>query len=192
MQRKINWLARLSLVVVMLAGCSPAARHDTSSAEPTYTIVPIPDTPTNSPALPSAIPPLETITEPYENAGALLDGVCYEFLYSLNGVTWVWTTSGDLTAFYDRADASGLCSSPVTRVPFDFSGHYLAGAVQVVTGCDAAHRVIDSVTDDSARTQTIVVQLTVRGDCHYELVQPLLIAVPRLSEGYTLRIVLTP
>jgi len=186
MQRPASWVVGLSFIIIMLAGCGLATEHDTPGTEPTYTIAAIPTD------LPSVTPPLETITEPYENAGVLLDGVCFEFLYSLDGDAWVWTTPGDLVAFYDRADESELCPAPVSREDFDFSERYLVGAVQVTSGCDAAHHVIDTVTDDAARTQTIVAQLMVSGTCDYDLVQPLLIAVPRPAEGYTLQIALMP
>lgn len=186
MQRPVWRVVGVSIVIVLLAGCQVASEHEPPAIKPTHTIAAIPTD------RPGAAPPLDTVTAPYANAGALLDGVCFEFLYSLDGATWVWTTPGDLAAFYDRADESELCPAPAAREPFDFAGHYLAGGVQVRSGCDAAHHVVDTVTDESARTQTVIAQLTVSGDCDYELVQPLLIAVPRPPAGYALRIVLVP
>ena len=66
---------------------------------------------------------------------------------------------------------------------FDFSQGVLVGMINGATGCDAAHRVIEMVQDDAAHTQTLLVQLNVRPGCPYELVQPLLIAVPIPAGG---------
>jgi hypothetical protein len=158
---------------------SPVATLPESSATPTAEIVPS-ATPTS--------PPLETSTDPYLDAGTLLDGVCFEYLLTLDGQVWTWTTPAELGAFYDRVDASELCPTPVARQDFDFSQGALVGTVSTATGCDAAHRVVNTVRDNSARTQTLIVALEVRPGCPYELVQPLLVAVPDLPEGYTLRI----
>jgi hypothetical protein len=158
---------------------SPAALLLESSATPAAEIAPSP-TPTS--------PPLETSTDPYLDAGALLDDVCFEYLLSLDGQVWTWSTPAELSAFYDRVDASELCPASVARQDFDFSQGALVGTVSTATGCDAAHRVVDTVRDDSARTQTLVVELDVRPGCPYELVQPLLVAVPDLPDGYTLQI----
>jgi hypothetical protein len=158
---------------------SPAATLPESSATPTAEIVPSATPPS---------PPLETSTDPYLDAGTLLDGVCFEYLLTLNGQVWTWTTPAELSAFYDRVDDSEVCPAPVVRQDFDFSQGVLVGTVSTATGCDAAHRVVDTVRDDGARTQTLVVALEVRPGCPYELVQPLLVAVPDLPDGYTLQI----
>jgi hypothetical protein len=158
---------------------SAAATLPESSATPTVEIVPSP-TPT--------LPPLETSTDPYFDAGTLLDGVCFEYLLTLDGQVWTWTTPAELGAFYDRVDTSELCPAPVARQDFDFGQGVLVGTISTATGCDAAHRVVNTVRDDSARTETLVVALEVRPGCPYELIQPLLVAVPDLPEGYTLQI----
>ncbi len=146
------------------------------------------DTCRNRPVTDAVFAPLETSTDPYLDAGALLDGVCFEFLLSLNAQVWTWTTPAELSAFYDRVDASEVCSGLVERRDFDFSQGALVGTVSTATGCDAAHRVVDVIRDDSARTQTLLVQLEVKPGCPYELVQPFLVAVPDLPDGYTLQI----
>jgi hypothetical protein len=185
-----RWLT-LCGVMIMLSACtaarsprrtpspSPAAPLPESTVTPTAEIVPS-STPT--------LPPLETSTDPYLDAGALLDGVCFEYLLTLDGQVWTWRTPAELGAFYDRVEASELCPDPVTRQDFDFGQGTLVGTVSTATGCDAAHRVVDTVRDDGTRTQTLIVKFEVRPGCPYELVQPLLVAVPDVPEGYALQI----
>lgn len=171
----------LALIALLLAACGLTSSHATP-VPPTSTMAPL--------ASPSPVPapPLRTDTGPYADARALLDGVCFEFLYDLGSETWVWAAPGDLTAFYDRADASGRCAAPVARGTFDFGDSVLAGALSVTTGCDAAHRVLELRQDDATRTQTLILALEVRSGCPYELVQPFLAAIPRPPDGYTLRV----
>ena len=179
----------------VLAGCTlreedhpptPTPAAELPSLVPTST----PVSETITPAVPTPAFS-ETITDPFRNATVLLDGVCFEFLLTLNGQTWTWTTPSDLAAFYDRVDASELCPGPVTRLDFDFSQGVLLGTINGAAGCDAAHRVIEMVQDAAAHTQTVIVQLTVRPGCPYELVQPLLIVVPPPPEGYIIQIAVT-
>jgi hypothetical protein len=181
---------------MLLAGCTVADKPRPSEPAPTSTIAsfveitPPAVAPPESALVPD-FPVLETSTGSYPNVVALLDGVCFEYLYALNGQTWVWTTPGDLAAFYDQVDASELCPTPAERAAFDFEGRVLAGAVNVSAGCDAAHRVVNLTQDDSARTQILSLQFQVEGDCPYDLVQPFLVAVPQPPQGYTLRVVVT-
>jgi hypothetical protein len=188
---------RFVLVGVVLTGCTVAEKPRPSEPALTSTIAPFVEIAPTALAAPEAIPlpefpVLETFTGSYPNVAALLDGVCFEYLYTLNGQTWVWATPGDLAAFYDQVDASRLCAEPVERITFDFGRRVLAGAVNVSAGCDAAHRVVDLVQDDSARTQILSLQFQVEGECPYDLVQPFLVAVPQPPQGYTLRVVVTP
>ncbi len=176
---------------MVLVGCG-TDEDKRPPPEPSLTPIPaVSATPAPQPTA-TPLPALTTSTGPYPDAGALLDGVCFEFLLTLNGQSWVWSSPADLAAFYDLADASKLCLSPVTRGDFDFSQGVLAGMVSVTAGCDAAHHVIDRVQDDAAQTQTLLVQLEVRSGCDYELVQPLLVALPAPPPGYTVQIVMGP
>jgi len=188
---------RLALLSVALAGCTLGEQRHPSTPAPTSTMAPLAEE--ASPALPSPetnalpeFPVLETTTGQYTNAVSLLDGLCFDYLLTLNGQTWVWSTPGELAAFYDQADASKLCPDPVERAAFDFGDNVLAGAISVTTGCDAAHRAVDLIQDDGARTQILLLEFHVEGECPYELVQPFLVAVPRPPEGYVLRVVVTP
>jgi hypothetical protein len=152
---------------------------------PTQPVIPASRTPQDTP-----FPALDTFTGPYASAAALLDGVCFEFLSTMNGETWAWTSTGELAAFYDRVDASALCPSPVRRGTFDFGPQVLAGAVNTAVGCDAAHRVLSLTQDDAAQMVTVILQFALLPGCNYELVQPLLIAMPRPPAGYALRVIL--
>jgi hypothetical protein len=178
-----------SIVIVILAGCNLGEEQGTPGPVPPASQPPnVSDTMAGR-RTPSPVPDirvLEAVTFPFANAASLLDGVCFEFLLTQNGQVWTWTTTGDLAAFYDRVDASELCPGPVERRDFDFSQGVLAGTVTVATGCDAAHRVINVV--HGARTQTVNIQLDVLPGCPYELVEPLLIALPASPTGYTLQI----
>jgi hypothetical protein len=180
-------------VMIILSGCTAASSsHRTPSPSPSAAITEIAPsaTPTveSVPSPTPTSPSLETSTDPYLDAGTLLDGVCFEYLLTLDGQVWTWSTPAELSAFYDRVEASEVCPDPVARQGFDFSQGVLVGTVSTATGCDAAHRVVDTVRDDRARTQTLVVELVVRPGCPYELVQPLLVAVPDVPDGYALQI----
>jgi hypothetical protein len=129
---------------------------------------------------------LDSSTGPYLDALSLLDGVCFEYLYTLGGQSWVWTSPDDLTAFYDRVDASERCGDPVVRATMDFSDQILVGAVQAGIGCDAAFQFVELAQDGN--TQTVVLRYTLQTGCDYELAQPYLIAIPRPPEGITVRI----
>ena len=142
-----------------------------------------------TPDAPSTVPPLQASTGGLDDAGGLLAGTCFEYLHSLGGTTLVWTDVADQTAFYDAADASGMCAGPVDRPGFDFSAHIVAGAIGAVTGCDAAHRFVSLVRNDGARTLTLRLALEVRSGCPYELVEPFLVAVPRPPAEYAVDVV---
>jgi hypothetical protein len=191
MRRQI--LLWIGLLSIASGGCSLTRQDGAPQPTPTLTIIPFPQatpppvTPAPEPTLDTWLP-LITDTGPFENAAALLDGVCFEYMRALDGQTWVWTTATDLAAFYDRADASELCPSPAERGVFDFGDRILAGAVTASVGCDAAHRVIDMTRDDTTRTQTLRVAFDVRAGCPYELAQPFLVALPRPAAGDTIRV----
>jgi hypothetical protein len=186
--RKILWLIILG---TLLAACTLSTASD-SSLPPTSTITTLAAaTFTPPPTDARVFPTLETSTGPYPNSLALLDTVCFEFLSTLAGESWVWNSADDLNAFYNRADGSELCPGLVTRSAFDFSTQVLVGTVFRGQGCDAAYHVIDLVQDDAAQTQTLRLELALQPGCDYELVLPFLIAVPRPPQGYTLQVTVT-
>jgi hypothetical protein len=180
-QRRIMiWVGLLSVII---AACTLTSNSDT-------TPVVITSTPPAGEASEPVSNSLETFTGPYPDMVSLLDGVCFEYLYTLNGKTWVWQSPDELSGFYDQVDASGLCPGLSQRGTFDFSGQVLVGVVNDTTGCDAAHRVID-VTQEGT-VQTLLLEFEMIPDCGYELTQPFLIAVPRPPEGVTIRVVVVP
>ena len=150
-----------------------------------------PAPPLLTPDAPAAIPPLQASTGGQDDATRLLAGTCFEYLHSLGEATLVWMDAGGQSAFYDAADASGLCAGPVARPGFDFSAHIVAGAVGAATGCDAAHHFVSLVQNDGARTLMLRLALEVRPGCPYELVEPFLVAVPRPPAGYAIEVVVS-
>jgi hypothetical protein len=133
-----------------------------------------------------ATPLLITDSGTYENLTALLDGVCTEFLFSAAGETFVWDTPDALAAFYNRVDESEQCSGEVIRGTFDFDGRVLAGAIAAATGCDASFHVGEVAASGDAHILPLT--LTVAPGCAYELVEPLVVAVPRASSAPPLRV----
>ncbi len=169
-------LFSLCLIALTLTGCTALAGRE-PPVLPTFTAQP-----------PSAIPPLGASTGGLADAASLLDGVCFEYLHGLSGATLVWTTADEQRAFYDAADASGLCVSPAARSALDFSAQIVVGTVSAVTGCDAAHHLVALEQDDAARRVTLRLALEVRPGCPYELVEPFLVALPRPPAGYTVEV----
>lgn len=189
-QRHVR-LCTIVVCVVMLVACSPGddTRDVITSTPPLPTVAP-----TGGPTpLPTAVPfpTVEPFTGPYGDAVGLLDGVCFEFLLGLNGQSWVWTTAADLGAFYGAVDDSKRCPGPATRGTFDFNGVVVAGIINTATGCDSAHHFVDLVQDDSARTQTVMLQFVVEPGCPYELIQPFVIVLPAPPVGYTVQVEIT-
>lgn len=183
-----RWLGLVWLMVAfMLAGCSADKKTAPTPVPLTVTPTAAPETPT-PPAAATVPPTLDAVTDPYPNLTTLLDSVCFDYLTGMSGQTWLWITPEELLAFYDQVDSSERCPHAVTRSPFDFNGNALAGVVGTGTGCDAAFRVTGLTQDDAAQTQTLSLQFEILPGCPYDLVEPLLIAIPRPPEGYRLNV----
>ena len=182
----------MRLRIVLLLGCLSAliAACGVLDRREPVVITATPDAAQRA-AAPAPTPALAAITGTFANHTALLDGVCSEFLFASAGETFVWDTPDALAAFYDRVDNSGLCRRPAARGTFDFGGAVLAGAIHAATGCDAAFQVLGLAQDDITRTQTLSLALAVEPGCEYELVEPLVVAVPPPPDGYTLQIAVT-
>ncbi|MCL4239572.1 MAG: hypothetical protein KJ047_15150 [Anaerolineae bacterium] len=174
MRRRI--LSSLCLIAVILAGCTALVGRE-PSVPPTFTPEPT-----------STSAQLGVSTGGLPDAAGLLDGVCFEYLYGLGGATLVWNTADEQRAFYDAADASGVCASPAARPAFDFSAQIVAGTVSAIAGCDAAHHLVALEHDDAARRVTLRLALEVRAGCPYELVEPFLVALPRPPAGYAVEV----
>ncbi len=117
------------------------------------------------------------------SATTLLDSVCFDYLSSLAGTTWTWASPDDLAAFYDQVDESEQCVGTVVRGRLDFGPEVLVGTVAAAVGCDAAFRLLDVTEDPSAQAQRYVVELIVVPGCEYDLIEPLVIAVPAPPDG---------
>ncbi len=176
-------LTWMMVLVVMLAACNLSIE----AKPPKITQTPVP-TALEATLVSPAFPTLEPFTGPYGDATPVVSGVCFEYLSTLDGTIWAWTSSSDLDSFYNQVDAEDLCAKPVARWPFDFSDQVLAGAVNTATGCDAAHRFLDLLQDDAAKTVTLRLRFEVLPGCDYELAQPFLIVLPRPPDGYTLSV----
>ncbi len=172
-------LLSLCLMAVTLAGCGVLGGRE-PLALPTFTPQPT-----------STLTPLEASTGGFADAVSLLDRVCFEYLQGLSGATLVWSTADEQRAFYDAADASGLCATPVARPAFDFSAQIVAGTVSAISGCDAAHHLVALERDNAARRITLRLALEVRPGCPYGLVEPFLVALPRPPAGYAVEVIVS-
>lgn len=189
---RLGWLW---VVCVIAAGCTLV--DNTTRVVITATPeMPLNPTPAPSPTLDTRptstpVPALESSVSPYDTATTLLDGVCFEYLAFLDGTDWQWRSPADLSAFYDRVDASELCPGPVERQAADFDDQVLVGVVAAATGCDAAFHLLRTTDDTAAQTQTIELRLEVVPGCPYDLVEPLVLVVPAPPSGYSVRIAMS-
>jgi len=108
----------------------------------------------------------------------LMSGICFEAAYDAAERVFVLRSAAELEAFYGLADNSRLCRRPVTRYAFDFTG----GAALIGTwtrgmGCIARHELLDVARDEAARSIGLSFRFVVEGDCAYELVRPLWLAI---------------
>jgi hypothetical protein len=180
-QRGVPWLvlAALSAVACNLLSGRPTP-NPTPLPSPVITPVELISTP--SP------PPAPTATLPFPDASALLAGVCFSFLETLDGQTVVLDSPRDLAAFYDQVDSSKRCRDTVTRQQFDFSSGQIIGTVITGMGCTVGVSYEGTERDDQAHQRTVVFRASVGGDCPYQLVHPLWLLVERPLPGYTTRV----
>ncbi len=118
-----------------------------------------------------------------EDARAVMVGVCFEAAYQRRDTPFVLRSEADLTRLYNEIDQSEHCRRPVQRQAFDFSGgRTLVGLWSYGVGCTANHTLTQQ-RDEAVRTVTLRAALSVDGDCNYELIRPLWVAVP-LEAGW--------
>ncbi len=154
---------------------------------PTTTPAPVASaTPTAQAAPTIAWTPPPTL--PFPDASSVLVGVCFRFLQALDGKTIVLDSSRDLAAFYNQVDASEQCRDSAARQDFDFSNRQIVGTVVTGEGCAVDLAYDSTELDDKNRRRTLVFRVVVRGDCPYELVRPVWLAVDRPPSGYTTQI----
>jgi len=132
--------------------------------------------PTPSPTPPD---PLDGL----EDARAALAGVCFEAAYQRRDTPFVFRSEAELARFYDEIDAAQHCRHPIARGTFDFSaGRALVGIWSYGIGCTARHTLTQQ-RDEASRTLRLSAVFSVEGECSYELIRPLWVAVS-LSEGW--------
>jgi hypothetical protein len=118
-----------------------------------------------------------------EDAGAALAGVCFEAAYQRRDTPFVFGSENELARFYDEIDAAQHCRHPLARGAFDFSeGRKLVGVWSYGVGCTASHTLTQQ-RDEASRTLRLSAVFSVEGDCSYELIRPLWVAVS-LSESW--------
>jgi len=179
-RRRLPWLGWTACALIGLACNLPIGR-------PTATPAPVPSTTPTVEILPSlALTPSPTM--PFPDAGSVLAGVCFSFLQALNGRTVVLDSPRDLAAFYNQVDASNQCRDSATRQSFDFSNQQIVGTVVTGEGCTVDLAYDSAELDDKTRQRTLVFRAVVRGDCPYDLVRPVWLAVDRPPPGYTTQI----
>jgi hypothetical protein len=176
-RRRRNSAAWLSLTACILAAL--ACNLPTATSVPTATALPLP-TPIVLTASPGPSPTL-----PYPDANTVLAGVCFAFLQTLGGQTIILDSPRDLSQFYDQVDSSKRCKGAVERQAFDFSDRQIVGTVITGAGCAIGANYDRTAQDDAVKQRTIVFQVYVSGDCPYDLVRPLWLAVARPPAGYS-------
>lgn len=161
-------------LVAALAACLLTNR-------PTLTLVPAPQT-----LLPQTPTPPADLRASLEDVGEVMAGVCFEAAYDARGRVFVLTSPTDHINFYNLVDASRLCRWPVERRPFDFgAGRALVGVWSYGRGCTARHEIVEAVRDPAAMSIRIMARFSTQGECNYELIGPLWLAVPGAA-GYSI------
>jgi hypothetical protein len=129
--------------------------------------------------------PSPTFALPFPDAGAIFDGVCFQYLRTIGGQTITLTSQADLNGFYNKVDESELCRDRVERKTFDFSARQIVGTAIIGEGCgiDLTYERTDQ--NDSSQQRTIILRATVSGDCPYELVRPIWLIIERPASGHT-------
>lgn len=122
-----------------------------------------------------------------EDARAVMAGVCFEAAYQRRDRLFVLRSDAELVRLYNEIDESQHCRRPIQRGAFDFSGgRALVGLWSYGVGCTASHTLTQQ-RDEAARTLTLQVALTIDGDCNYELIRPLWVAVV-VDAGWQLKV----
>lgn len=114
----------------------------------------------------------------------VMAGICFEAAEDARGRTFIFRNAEEHILFYDLADNSRLCRRAVQRYPFDFgTGRALVAAWSGGRGCTAGHEIVN--VDRSEPDELIItVRFYTDGDCQYDLIRPLGLAV---EGGATLR-----
>jgi hypothetical protein len=132
-----------------------------------------------------------SVVAPASDASHLLDGICFEAAHALSGHAFVLNDQAQLDGLYDQIDRSGLCRRRIPRLQFDFAGRAVVGTwTYAPHGCTARHEQVQIWRDDVTRTMTMRYRFAVEGECPYELVRPLWVAVEN-PDAYAIRLEIT-
>lgn len=150
-----------------------------NNTTPTPTATFITDTPQPTETLPP------TLDMPYADQSAILQGVCFAYLQSLDGQMLEFNAAGDLSTFYDAVNKSKKCPEASARHTFDFSSRQLVGTVVTGQGCGIVLSYSGTTQDSSTHNRVISIHAEINGSCPYLLVQPILLSIDRQSDGNT-------
>jgi hypothetical protein len=178
-QSSLAFAVGLFACALAAAACNFPVRQPTPSPSPTPSAAP-------SPTVEVTEQPTQLPNVPYDDAGSVLAGLCFSFLQSLAEHTLVLDSAADLAKLYDAVDTSKQCRGAVERKSFDFSARQIVGFVAVGTGCGLDLIYDHTELDESAHQRIIVFRSRIDGDCPYDLVHPLWLAVER--QGYATQI----
>jgi hypothetical protein len=185
-QKGLGWIGLLACGLAMLACNFPT--HDLTPAPSATPALFVPTAASPGPDTPLPAPVIQL---PYDDASPVFVGVCFSFLQTLAGQTLVFNTPAELAAFYERVNQSKQCRDVVAPQPFDFGTRQIVGTVILGKGCQIDTRFDRIDTDANARQRRIMFQATPVGDCGYDLVRPLWLAISHPPDGYTNVIQLT-
>jgi hypothetical protein len=123
------------------------------------------------------------------DVAVLLEGICFEAAHALSGQAFILTSQEQLNGLYNQIDGSELCRRPIARHTFDFAGHTVVGTwTYSPQGCTARHDLVRLRRNDENRVLNLRYRFIVEGDCPYELIRPLWIAVEN-PDSYNVRLV---
>jgi hypothetical protein len=122
------------------------------------------------------------------DASALLEGICFEAAHAMSGQAFILTSQEQLNSLYDQINSSQLCRRPIARQTFDFLGRTVVGTwTYAPQGCTARHELVRVRRSDENRVLTLRYRFIVDGDCPYELIRPLWVAVEN-PDSYDIRL----
>lgn len=125
------------------------------------------------------------------DAAHLVDAICFEAAHAMSGQAYILREQAHLDSLYDQIDGSRVCRRPIERRSFDFGGRAIIGTwTYAPHGCVAQHDLLQIRRDDDARTVALRYRFAVEGDCPYELIRPLWVAIEN-ADGYDLRLEIT-
>ncbi|MBZ0309918.1 MAG: hypothetical protein K8I82_27895 [Anaerolineae bacterium] len=127
---------------------------------------------------PDSMPPTLQVSPtlfPVQNAGWLLDGICYEGLAALHNQVFILSDAAALEGFYNTLDSH--CEAPAQRQSFDFASQVLVVLVMATKGCDA------QFIPQNLENNHLLVQFVQEGDCPYDVIATYTGSITRPAAG---------